>query len=637
MSDSRFKIQGSILIVYFFLTLSNYELNSQEVLLQPDYNPELYNKQLNLYKSAVSIGDTVELPFLDDFAKISRYPDAEWWADKNVYLNNTRCISPPSIGVATFDMFDQLGKIHENSNTLEFISDILTSNPINLYYPGNTSIYLSFNYQRGGNGDFPETKDSLVVDFFSPVDTIWNQVYRIQGGNNVDFETAMIQITDEKYLQKGFRFRIKNLASFEDLNTTSYRKRDGDNWNIDFVYLDTGRTAVDTIIGEIAMVNQISSLLRGYTSVPWKHTDAEIMNIIQNHEIPYAYTNRYYKGQNIEECLILSDITNGNLIVEDFCSGNLNIESGETLYSNFDYSFNLATNSDDSAVFEVKTYIVEESDSNRVDTLLNYNDTLAFVQKFLDYYSYDDGSAEFGYGVVDEGADNARLAVQFTPLKEDTIRGVHIEFLHYIRTSSSPLPVFYIGIWDNKTYLDTTGNIIHEPKDLIYLEKGHKAIYSSGINYFFDSAFIPPDTFYVGIIQTTNEFLNVGFDVNTISKNKLYYNINGDWYKSSFTGSLMIRPYFSEDKILNINKKEIDPFEFKLYPNPANEIIYIKLNNPLYQNYITRMYNSSGVLVRNYNFKVSSIDIHDLPNGLYFIQLSSSNSPGKMQKLIIQR
>ena len=42
-------------------------------------------------------------------------------------------------------------------------------------------------------------------------------------------------------------------------------------------------------------------------------------------------------------------------------------------------------------------------------------------QKFFNYYSYDDGSAEIGYGV--SGNTDLKIAYKFDVLKPDTLRG----------------------------------------------------------------------------------------------------------------------------------------------------------------------------------------------------------------------
>src|ERR1035437_3854757 len=72
------------------------------------------------------------LPFFDDFARPGIFPYQPFWADQNVFINNTFCIKPPSINVATFDALGSNGLLHTNASSSEFASDTLTSQPFNL-------------------------------------------------------------------------------------------------------------------------------------------------------------------------------------------------------------------------------------------------------------------------------------------------------------------------------------------------------------------------------------------------------------------------------------------------------------------------------------------------------------------------
>ena len=61
------------------------------------------------YTIYVDIVKPLVLPFFDDFAYNSKIPDPARWVDKNVFINQTMAVDPPSIGVATFDGLNSNG------------------------------------------------------------------------------------------------------------------------------------------------------------------------------------------------------------------------------------------------------------------------------------------------------------------------------------------------------------------------------------------------------------------------------------------------------------------------------------------------------------------------------------------------
>src|SRR5690606_33700240 len=141
-----------------------------------------------------------------------------------VYINTGFPIDPLSIGVATFDGLGKNGFPHE-PNVLSLIvsrpADTLTSRPINLKVAGSTTLIpesdvaLIFYYQMGGKGENPDGGDSLMVEFYSPEDSVWTKVWSQRGNvvpNKVDsvFHRVFLRIDTAYYLQDGFQFRFRN-------------------------------------------------------------------------------------------------------------------------------------------------------------------------------------------------------------------------------------------------------------------------------------------------------------------------------------------------------------------------------------------------------------------------------------------
>ncbi|MFT4739207.1 MAG: hypothetical protein ACI92W_003333, partial [Paraglaciecola sp.] len=45
----------------------------------------------------VAVGDTIDLPFWDDFSKYKRLDTTLWDFGKDVYINGTQAINPPTV------------------------------------------------------------------------------------------------------------------------------------------------------------------------------------------------------------------------------------------------------------------------------------------------------------------------------------------------------------------------------------------------------------------------------------------------------------------------------------------------------------------------------------------------------------
>ena len=162
------------IILQLFVFLSSAFFAKAQVVLMPlQTNPviEKYIKENGENLKSTLANDTISLPFFDDFAKEAVYPDNSNWLDSEVFINQTFGNNPPSIGVATFDALNLAGELHSDASSDGFISDTLTSKPINLvnyteknpllissallyYFQTSTGTYFSADslfYVYGGN------------------------------------------------------------------------------------------------------------------------------------------------------------------------------------------------------------------------------------------------------------------------------------------------------------------------------------------------------------------------------------------------------------------------------------------------------------------------------------------------------
>ena len=114
------------------------------------------------------------LPFFDDFSHSTLYPDSTKWTDNSALVNDGFPLCPPNRNGVTLDVLDANGCVYDFAISNAFVAEYLTSVRIRLdsimepepraLTPAD-SVYFSFYYQPQGNGNPPESQDSLVLQF----------------------------------------------------------------------------------------------------------------------------------------------------------------------------------------------------------------------------------------------------------------------------------------------------------------------------------------------------------------------------------------------------------------------------------------------------------------------------------------
>jgi len=598
----------------------------------------------------------LEIPFVEDFASTKGYPDPEKWIDKNAFINDNYPYNPISVGVATLDAISSDGSMYSIANISVFGADTLTSQQINLNYPGNSSIFLSFFYQPGGLGDTPEKGDMLYVDYYSPDSAEWNLAWRVSYNNinsilteyytynastktiNEDtiqlstlFQQVIIPVSEDQYLKSGFQFRIRNSASLSATGNTQLAAGNGDHWNIDFIRLDTARTINDSIIRDICFIKPFGSLLKNYESIPWSHFPrANTSEMIDSIQITYSNlgdTIFNYGSREFE----FEDIL-GNTEIYAFTGSiwdDLEAFQTETYKAKLNYPvpYNPST---DSALFELRSFFYD-TDISPSRTQYRWNDTIRYLQKFYNYYSYDDGSAERGYDLAGNGTENGMVAVRFNSYKKDTLRGVQIYFNQSLDNSNEKY--FKLCVWNE---------INGKPGNILYALENIKPFFKDSLNkfslYIFDTTLVLENNFYVGWQKIYENSLNVGFDVNNIRNDKTFFNFSGTWQNSIYEGTIMIRPMFGKEVTFPTSDKEnpiSDKLEFSLYPNPASNFITIETDNNSFNQYRYVIFDIYGKSYSNKELSESTIDISGLSSGIYFIRISNTNGQTTTKKFVV--
>jgi hypothetical protein len=268
----------------------------------------------------------------------------------------------------------------------------------------------------------------------------------------------------------------------------------------------------------------------------------------------------------------------------------------------------------------IRTDLAEDRDIYR------FNDTIHYYQNFENYYAYDDGTAEKGYGITGQNTAYSSLAYQFTPLVADTLYGVYIYFNQVMNEGNRKY--FFLNVW-----ADDNG----VPGDTVFQKIGVIPEYSDEINgflyYSLDTALYVDTTFYIGWTKTTDDMLNCGFDLNNVSNQHLFYNVSGEWQNSSIEGALMVRPVFGYHPVRSSSIDQPIVADFDIYPNPADD--YIKISS-ISDNDIAEIYDAMGKLIKREN-TAGEISTSDLPSGMYIVRLVSNKGEYKTKKLLIAR
>lgn len=583
--------------------------------------------------------DTLDLPFIDDFSDTKVYPNADRWIDNDVFVNDDFPRNPVTIGVATFDGLDAEGNAYDNSfPSVQGGTDTLTSKPLFMLtkpqsagggqYNLGDSITLSFFYQMKGLGDNPDSPDSLVLDFFNPGTSQWSRQWfargPVSGGRDTIFTSVQIRIRNSGFLQDGFRFRFRTYGS---------RTGSLDHWHLDYVRLykayNNFTNQMDTTLLDVAFTLPVRSFLNEYTSVPWDHFTSLSSAAQQNLLVTNADMNYRVNGTSPSDVGFNNRIFDyaGNYVA-GFGADNGNIfpnrPNNQALVYNYAIDSIFPNNPSltvDSNTFTIRNYF---SNGNAFSGLKS-NDTINYTQDFFNYYSLDDGTAEVGYDLIN--ATNGQLAMRFEILKPDTLRAVRLFFLQQAADVSTKL--FSIRVWSSLN-----------PETILYSEPNQRPVYVDQINgyatYVLDGIVPVSGTIYVGFQQVLPDGLHLGFDKNTASNSRMFYNVNGTWTPTAITsGTFMIRPVMGDTNLFQAIPEVNLLGNYGLYPNPAStEVRFIVPDDSRPR--ITEVMDMSGRLLIRRNF-MPVLSLDGIPNGLYLVRITTEEGKVVQRKMVVSR
>ena len=673
------------LILFFVLlvmyagaqTIGLYPLHGNATLMEYQKKLAAKNKAGSAEKIQGVATPTLTLPFFDEFSYgEGPYPRTDLWLNsESVFINHTKAMAPPTLGVATFDGLNKYGYPYDpaiassNASTLPSgPSDTLTSLPIRLDSipsqhqalsppgPSNPdSVYLSFYYQGKGFFDKPEVGDELQLYFYSPTDTTWLQVWSRPGyafDPDSSWHIVMIPVVDSSYFHNGFQFRFCNLSG---------RSGDDDHWHIDWVRLDHNRRASDTAFGEMSFVYDLKSPLKNYTQMPYnQYRPSDINTNIGNVCIRNNDTNNIANASSISTNYYFYTGTGLYLDSVTTPSGNGSSDLGyyykvgycsntQLVNPPLTYSYTTPISLGDS--FTVKFRFYPQRD------IVSENNIISFQQKFGNYFAYDDGSAEAVFGLNPAPGMFARTAVSYTLNVADTLGAIDIFFDPLIDVDLLKVAPFSIVVWGSNGGLP--GNIIYSDTLLrvpYFPDSPHDSIIpvAHRENQFLRYQLQHPihigadTTFFIGVVQTYTTPLNIGFDMNTDFHHSMFYclpvpNSPDVWYvfpgdlDPDYRGSLMMRPVFGNSmETASIKKYESNTSaNIHAYPNPATEYVYLQSENTITKIIITDLL--GDVVLQQADYSIQKINVASLQSGAYLIKAFTRNGLTDTKKLIISK
>ncbi|MEB2785813.1 T9SS type A sorting domain-containing protein [Algoriphagus persicinus] len=542
-----------LFIALFISTMAH----GQVVEFAPIQHFKIKSHTLSEVNSRISQGNS--LPFWDDF---SQGIDTLKWTAEGASYTATIGLNAPSIGMILLDGVDANGIPYSLSQRDQGDTDYLTSKPFDLSSLSTSdseSLYLSFFWQAAGRAELPDESDQLTLQVLTSEGswmTIWSQL----GGVGLDtevFTQEIIQILPA-WQHAAFQFRF----FAEGRQSGPF-----DSWLLDYIYLNDGRSSSDLAYRDrsLTRTNELRIgdygaypfvLLEGHQKGLWSTVVNEFYNlenrframeysIVINdsstmipspinlntpfNPVPNALERRVFESRKIEEIPvpknetsleIISSITSGDGLLYEVVSGDT------TYFASVNYEL---------------------------------NDTVKTSLPLLDYFAYDNGSADYAAGINQR---SGQLAVQYNTPEEVYLKGISINFTNPKQANQA----VDINVWK-----DLDEDPIFTREDLISVKEAGKEF----LYYSLDTNIRVDGDFYIGFTQFTNDFIHVGLDKVNDSGDKLFYNVVGAWAQNTEVhGSLMIRPHIS--MVAPFNVAAAPEQSIRIYPNPVETLLYLE-------------------------------------------------------------
>lgn len=622
-------------------------LQAQEVLITDVDHPITFS-QLKLDRSRTAqTGSEVSnatarttaaapFPFFEDFSDDTQELDTNRWLafpidDFIPTISNLRARQAPSKGVLTLD-----GATYDRKKYSPFLEvnygDFIESKPFDLStFEISDSLILSFYYQSGGWGDTPEDSDSLILAFDTSGTGDYVQVWAAIGTGIAQdsFSYAQVVLDDTSFFRSDFRFRFENYGSING---------EVDVWHLDYIVFADGRSQLDIEFTDISPTSITGSPMGDYTTMPRHFYNNQATQTPLGVEV----SNVSGPLNSFDLSLTLSDPVGGNPL-----SGTTSLAPATTgiqPYANdiisagnfSSQSGNLSQNG--SLRITATTSAIQDSRSE--------NNVLSLDFRADSLLGYDDGQPDAGYGLT----YSRSFCQEFRIPEPDTISAVWIAFAPTLNYNSV---ISQSTCMDGETFKLTLWDTLAPDSFTTQQGTGMVVNYDTAVNYYQRFTFINPqivDTlFYLGIRQSTNKPLGVGFDKNGTPGKVYFEGQSAQFVPSSQQGVLMIRPEFAnfrDGMVSSPPSEELDLTQGLFYPNPVRDGQFnLQLEGTAVKSGTLDLWDMQGRKVythqlegqgQNFSFNLPS----GLHSGIYLVEFQGISLKGKQiglrKRLVIQ-
>jgi Secretion system C-terminal sorting domain len=550
----------------------------------------------------------LRLPFWDDFSLSSAQADtSKWMPQGGVFINNNFTNGdPPSLNVATFDGLNYLGEPYNfvEPKTVGF-RDQLESRKIDLSLAdAGQNLCISFFWQFQGLGESPDIEDYLELQF-KDKDANWVSQWKKNGGDlSKKYSVYITPIIEARYFHRDFQFRFR-----------SYGRLSGgfDTWNLDYVYMNKRRTVLDTAMLDIATSRNPSSYLKRYRAMPIKqfyaNPKAETTDTIRCN-----LRNLHNNFNTLKYDCILTELETGQKlgVLQDTSDY---IEQFENFYA-FGMPLDSLPKNRKKMTLEYKFRVNTGAGTPYAGINLRVNDTISGRTVLDNYYAYDDGSPEYGIGVDQKFG---KFAYLYDLNTADVLTHIDLTFI--------PLGIDLKGETLN-LYVWKKLNSDNPAQDSVLLVQNILLKYPDTLGRFSRIRLNRPlqlnGSFFIGFEQLNEKNIVLGYDRNSDSRAKMYYNVANKWEqpRTLALGSVMMRPVFAGgDAAVGLEEELPNQWDLNVFPNPTQGKIRVQGRCEM-----LRLSDLMGNVIFEKSYlpdeNEKEIDLNErIPNGLYFLQI----------------
>ncbi|HEX8326492.1 MAG TPA: T9SS type A sorting domain-containing protein, partial [Hymenobacter sp.] len=399
-------------------------------------------------------------------------------------------------------------------------------------------------------------------------------------GVRTGFRQQVIDLNQTKYLHGDFQFRFVASGNASD---------NSDNWSVDYVLLNSGRTAAlaDTTFVDVAAgagllgsnpSGGLRSPLRRFSAMPvWQFNAANPANSELNPSLGVNFTNLAVGAPlSVNVLGTVRELPAGPVLGSWLQASRL-LTAGNRQQPVVDAAGNQAL----SLTANPKTLRYSMAlTSSETNPLTLANDTISRDMELGTYYAYDDGTAENVTNLLPYSTgQQSAFAYRFDLNQADYVRGLR---LYPVFTASDAASrSVTISVWD----VDPNGAPIPTPRATKVVTIPFPL--PAGWQYFevtFDQPVPVRGSFFVGYSQpSTGRTLHYGLDLNSTfpARHLWLRNDVGVWDTTNFVprgsqprGALMMRPVMTNN-VTTATASAREAAAYSLYPNPARGTVKV--------------------------------------------------------------